>query len=216
MRRFLLIAAGLLAALLALAQLALPRLAARVVVDRLGGRGEVIAAKVSALPAIELLWGRADAVSARVRSYDARSGDVADDLAETAHVDRLDVTIERVRAADGVELRDVRVRKRDGVLSGSALLDPRRLAGALPAGVSAAIVPRADGAVVVEAVVKGIPARLRVVARDGRLVARPDGLLGIFAAYTLFADPRIAIESVAARPRPDGRFELSARARVAS
>jgi hypothetical protein len=200
--------------LLAVAQLALPRLAEDEVTKQLGGESEVTEAHVEALPAIELLWRHADRVSAHVRTYDARLGDIADDLAETARVDELDVRIDRVRMDDGVELHDVRVRKRDGVLDGSAVLDPGRLAGALPAGIDGRIVPQADGTVAVDARIAGASVRLQVLARDGRVVARPEGLLGILTSYTLFSDPRIDVESVTAQPLPDGRFELHATARV--
>ncbi|MDO8209816.1 hypothetical protein [Conexibacter sp. CPCC 206217] len=200
--------------LLVLAQLLLPRLAEREVTRQLGGDGEVTAAKVQALPAVELLWRHADRVSAHVRSYDARVGDIADDLYETRRVDELDVRIDRVRAADDVELNDVRVQKRDGVLEGSAVLDPQQLTGALPAGIEGRLVPQDDGAIVVDARIAGASVRLQVVVRDGRVVARPDGLLGLVTAYPIFSDPRIEVDAISATPLPDGRFQLQARARV--
>ncbi|MDW5594990.1 hypothetical protein VSS74_11615 [Conexibacter stalactiti] len=203
----------MLLALLLVGQFALPRVAEDVVRDRLGN-DEVEQVEVDALPAVELLWRHADRVSARVRSYDAQANDVADDIAQTAGVQQLDVRIERVRAAAGLELRDVLVEKRDGVLHGSAVLDPGQLAAALPAGVEGELVPRADGAVVVDARIAGAPVRLRVEVVDGRVVARPEGLLGLLTSYTLFADPRIDVERVSAEPGADGRVLLRAQARV--
>jgi hypothetical protein len=181
--------------------------------DRLGSE-EVMQVDVDALPAVELLWRHADRVSARVRSYDAQANDVADDLAQTAGVQQLDVRIERVRAAAGLELRDVLVEKRDGRLRGSAVLDPGQLGAALPAGVEGTLVPQADGAIVVDARIAGAPVRLRVDARGGRVVARPDGVLGILTSFTLFADPRIDVERVSAEPGADGRVTVRAQARV--
>lgn len=182
---------------------------------RLGGDDEVTAAKVEALPAIELLWRHADKVSAHVKSYDAREGDIADDLAQTTAVDELDVRIDHVRATDELELQDVRVSKRDGLLHGSAVLDPAQLAATLPAGVDARLVPDASGDdVLVDARIAGASVRLQVSARDGRVVARPEGLLGIFTAYTLFGDPRIDVRQVGARQLPDGRYALTATAKV--
>jgi hypothetical protein len=194
-------------------QFALPRVAEDVVKDRLGG-DEVQQVEVDALPAIELLWRHADRVSARVRSYDVQAHDIADEIAQTAGVQQLDVRIERVRVAAGLELHDVLVEKRDGVLRGSALLDPGQIAAALPAGIEGELVPQADGTVVVDARVAGAPVRLRVEARDGRVVARPEGLLGLLTSYTLFADPRIEVERVSAEPGPDGRVTVRAKARV--
>jgi hypothetical protein len=181
---------------------------------RLGGAGEVTTVEVDALPAIELLWRHADRVVARVRSYDADGVAIADELAQTRHLSELDVRIERVRATAAVELRDVELRKRDGRLSGSALVDPDQVAAALPAGVEGRLEPGGDGTPRVAARIGGAPLTLRVEASDGRVVARPEGLLGLFTAYTLFADPRIAVERVAAFARPDGQVELRASARV--
>lgn len=181
---------------------------------RLGGDGEVTEAKVEALPAIELLWRHADKVSAHVENYDARAGDIADDLVQTTAVDELDVRIDRVRATDELELQDVHVSKRDGVLHGSAVLDPGQLAATLPAGVDARLVPDAGGEVLVDARIAGASVRLHVSARDGRVVARPEGLLGIFTAYTLFGDPRIDVQRIGARQLPDGRYALTATATV--
>lgn len=199
--------------MLLVGQFVLPRVAEDVVRDRLG-HDEVEYVEVDALPAVELLWRHADRVSARVRSYDAQVNDVADDIAQTAGVQQLDVRIERVRAAAGLELRDVLVEKRDGLLRGSAVLDPGQLEAALPAGVEGALVPQADGALVVDARIAGAAVRLRVQARDGRVVARPEGLLGALTSYTLFADPRIDVERVSAEAGADGRVVLRAQARV--
>lgn len=181
---------------------------------RLGGDAEVTAVQVDALPAIELLWQHADRVVARVRSYDAEGASIADDLAQTRKVDTLDVHIERVRATADVELHRLRVEKRDGLLSGSAIVDPGQVAAALPAGVEGRLVTSGDGDVRVEARIGGAALTLEVAARDGRIVARPQGLLGLITSYTLFADPRIDVRRVAAFALPDGRVELRAWAKL--
>lgn len=199
--------------LLLAAQFALPRLAEDEVRERLGG-DEVTHVEVEALPAIELLWRRADRVSARVGSFDARGSDLADELVQTRAVDRLDVRIARARVAAALELHDLHVEKRDGLLRGTALLDPRELSAALPPGVDGTVVPRADGRVVVDARIAGAPLRLRVRVEDGRVVARPEGLLGAVTSYTLFGDPRVEVESIAVEPAADGRLRVSATARI--
>lgn len=201
-------------ALLAVAQLVLPPIARDEVRDRLGGAGEVTAVEVRALPAIQLLWHHADRVSARVRSYDASRLDLAGELAQTAGVGALDVRIARVDAGRGVVLRDLRVTKRDGLVHGSAILDGGQLAAALPEGAAARLLPRADGSVVLAGAIGDAPLQAGVEARDGRVVVRPDGLLGLVTSLTLFADPRVSVERIAARPLPGGRFQLSATARV--
>jgi hypothetical protein len=183
--------------------------------DRLGGRREVVSVAVRAVPAITLLWGRADRVSAQVRTYDLRGADVAEELARTAGVTRLDVRIARVEAGHGVVLQDVEVRKRGRRLSATALLDGAQLTAALPGEVGARLVPEPDGSVVVAAGAGGSGRlRARVEVRDGRVVVRPDGLLGLVAAVTVFDDPRIEVLQLTAEPRDDGSFALGVEALV--
>lgn len=192
----------------------LPRLAEGVVRDRLGGSGEVVSVDVRAFPAVTLLWRHADRVTARVRSYDATGVDLADELAQTAGVGVLDVRIGRVDTGHGVTLRDLRVRKRDGLLTATAVLDGRQLAAALPLAADARLVPEPDGTVVLEGDAGPVTWRARVVVRDGAVVVAPEGLLGLFARATVFSDRRVRVERIAARPLRDERFRLDARARV--
>lgn len=215
----LLIAAGLLVVLLAAVQFVLPRIAAGVVRGRLGGSEQVVSASVHALPAIKLLWGRADRVEAHVRNYDAEGAEIADELVETEAVDALDIRIDRLLVARGLVLEDARVVKHDDLLEGQVVLDPAQLVAVLPAGVDVRPVATDDGSVVLQGRAGlfglGTSMRLRVVTVGGRVVVRPEsGLLAALANYTLFADERVAIESVTATPLPDGRFLYRAAARV--
>src|ERR1700684_1113654 len=57
--------AGGVVLLLVIAQLLLPSLAAKRVRERLARYGTVKSASVSAFPAVELLWGKADSASVR-------------------------------------------------------------------------------------------------------------------------------------------------------
>lgn len=216
-RRALLLGAGGAVALLAVGQVALPRIAAHVVRERLGGAAQVRSVEVRAVPAIQLLWGRADRVAADVRAFDASGRDLADELARTRAVDALDLRIERLRAVRGVALADARLTKRGDALAAAATLDPAALRAALPPGVDVRPVAADDGAVVLEgrAGLLGLGAamRLRVVAVDGRVVVRPElGLLGLLARVTLFDDARIAVTALTARPLADGRVRYAARA----
>ena len=52
-----------------------------------------------------------------------------------------------------------------------------------------------------------------VQADGGRVVVRPQGLLGTFAAITVFSDPRVFVESLGAELRGND-YLLSARARL--
>lgn len=201
-------------ALLALAQWTLPPLAEDAVRDRLGGAAEVTAVDVRALPAVELLWRRADRMTVRMRSYDATGVDVAGELARTRGVARLDIEIDRLRAPRGVVLRRLRLRKRDASIGGSALADGRQLAAALPPGVELRLEPQEGGRIVLAGRIGGLRVRVRVIARGGRVVVRPDGLLGAFAGLTVFADERIAVDDVAAVALGGDRYVLSARGRL--
>lgn len=192
----------------------LPHVAEGVARDRLGGSGEVVSVDVRAFPAVKLLWRHADCVTARVRSYDADGVDLGDELAQTAGIGTLDVRIGRVDAGHGVVLRDLRLRKRDGLLSATAVLDGGQLAAALPLTADARLVPEPDGSVVVEATAGTATWRARAVARDGDVVVVPEGLLGLFARATVFSDPRVRVERIAARSLGGERFLLSAQARV--
>jgi hypothetical protein len=59
---------GALVVALGLVQVFLPKLAASRISSRLGKYGDVQSVHVSAFPAIELLWGDADAVTVHARS----------------------------------------------------------------------------------------------------------------------------------------------------
>ncbi|MFZ0377875.1 MAG: hypothetical protein WAL38_08625, partial [Solirubrobacteraceae bacterium] len=61
--------AGLVLLVLVVAQLVLPGIAADRLRDQLARSGTVISVKVSAFPAIELLWGDADSVVVRLGRY---------------------------------------------------------------------------------------------------------------------------------------------------
>lgn len=217
--QLLLIGAGVVVLLLALSQLLLPRIAAGVVRGRLGGDERVVSVSVRALPALQLLWGRADRIEAHLRTYDATDLDLDEQLEETTAVGELDLRFERLHAPRGLVLRDVHVGKRAGVLEGQAVIEPEDLSAVLPEGVDVHPVATDDGSVVLEgrAGLFGLSTsmRLRVVTVEGRVVVRPESsLLAALANYTLFADDRVKILSLTATPLPDGRFLFRATARV--
>src|SRR5690606_26506910 len=108
-RRALLLGAGGALVVLAGSQVALPRLAAHVVRERLGGPEQVRAVSVRAVPALQLLWGRADRVDADVRAFDAADRGLADALAKARAVDALDVRIEQLTVVRGLRLADARL-----------------------------------------------------------------------------------------------------------
>jgi hypothetical protein len=82
-------ALALVVALLAVAQLVLPGVAAQRLRDRLSRSGRVIDVAVHAFPAIELLWHRADRVAIRMATYRATPSSLADTLAQARDVGTL-------------------------------------------------------------------------------------------------------------------------------
>jgi hypothetical protein len=209
----LLVVAGLLAA-----QLVLPRIAARRLAEDLRPTGDVDRVRVRAMPALKLLFDRADSVEIRMGEARAGTGRIADLLDEARGADRLDARAARVRVGP-LTARDLRVSKHGDDVRAEAAVSDADLAAALPRGTGLRPVEAGNGELVLEASagVLGFRAavRARLSARDGALVIAPDGLLGAIGSLTLFADPRVQVTGVDAR-RAAGGFVLAASGRLAS
>lgn len=177
-------------------QLALPSLAEHAVRDELSATGRVASVEVSAFPALKLLGERADSVRVRMVSASLGVGDLGDQLASTERTDRLDVVIDSL-AVGPLRVHDVTLHKDGDALVGSAALADDLPLDLHPVGT--------DGdALVFEATLAGVTARVRLSADDGALVVAPDGILGGFASLTLFDDPRVDVTAVTARPSVNG------------
>jgi hypothetical protein len=205
-------AVTVLVALLGAAQLVLPRLAQDRVRDELRASGTVLSVRVSAFPAIKLLFDRADRVEVHVGEATAAPGRLAELIDSTRRTRELDARADVLRIGPLV-LRDLRLRKDGERLDGEAAVRQADLSAALPVEVGLRPVQSADGALVLEATAGPFAVRARLSASDGALVIAPDGLLGGFASLTVFSDPRVAVTAVGARARPDG-FTLTARGRL--
>jgi hypothetical protein len=209
-------AAVFVVALLALAQVLLPRIATSDLRDRLSRSGEVEHVEVHAFPALELVWNHADRVVVRMRSYRSSSGGLARLLGQSAGVGQLDATAARF-STGLLALRDARLRKRGPLLTGEARVSEADVRAALP-GVDLRPVASGGGQLVLEGSADVLGARVslraRAKAQGGRLVVEPEGLpLGGLATITVFDDPRLAIESVGAEPGAGG-FRVNARGRL--
>jgi hypothetical protein len=190
---------GLVVGLVA-AQLVLPGIAARMVRDQLGKYGSVRSASVRAFPAIELLWGRAE--SASVQAGDLRmSVSQLDGLLPKARgIQRIALNAASLQVGP-LRMRDVDVEKRGEALRVRGRIDQADLQGVLPAGVTAQLVENAQGTVEVRVSgsLFGVGASILVVlsAQEGKLVAQPQGFpFAGLARLTLFADPRLFVQSV--------------------
>jgi hypothetical protein len=206
---------GLLVAALVGGQLALPRVAERRLSDDLAQSGEVRKVSIDAVPALKLLFHRADRVEidmAEVRAGSA--GRLAQMLRRTKATDELDAKVDLVLLGP-LRLHAVGLRKRDDRLTGEATLSEAELAAALPSQLRLRPVEDPAGELVLEGAVGPISARARLTARDGALVVAPEGLLGGLGALTVFRDSRIEVTDVGSQVG-DGGFTLTAAGRLAN
>ena len=198
--RVLLAVSAAVVVVLALAQLFGPSIAASTVSERVGRYGHVQSVRVSAWPAIRLLWGSADSVRLSASSLALTPARSAALLAEADGTASVDATVAALREGP-LRLTDVRLRKRGPSMVGEGLIRTGAIAAALPPGVHIELVASAGGQVHVR--VGGGPfgnGSIAAVARSehGTLLAEVlgGGLAG--ARMTLFQDPRIDVVGVAA------------------
>jgi hypothetical protein len=216
------IAGGAVAAVvlaLVLAQILLPKIATSTISSKLRRYGRVQRVSVTAWPAIKLLWGSADSVKVRMQTI-AVSTHQAANLAWEGR-DAGEVQFSATSAKVGpLGLERVTLSKRGAALSAQGVASAADVSAALPAGMSVALRRSEGGAVEVKASggLFGVSASIDAVAgaREGRLVARPLGLLLSGFQLTLFADPRVHVEGVGASPLPAerGGYVLKMRARL--
>lgn len=205
---------GLLAAALVGGQLVLPRLAERRITDDLAATGEVRRVSVEALPALKLLFRRADRVEIDMAEARAGTGKLARLLRRTRGARELRARVDLVRVGP-LQLRGVALRKDRERLRGEASVSEADLTAALPRQLAVRPVEDPAGELVLEAVAGVFTARARLTARDGALVIAPEGLLGGLGALTLFRDSRVQVDEVGSRVGADG-FTLTAAGRLPS
>lgn len=217
---------------LGISQLVLPVIAARVLRDRVARYGEVQSASVSALPALELLWGSAESASVRAGRLSITPSQLLTLLEEAKPVSDLTVRAREVRLLDpgfgagAVSLSDAVLRKRGEEVRVRALLTGAALQAALPAGVDVGLQPGTGGSIDVQASGQLFGFRASVEAQvqalEGKVVLVPtQSLFAGLARITLFSDPRLQILGVAASSDPASAaggageaWELSLRARL--
>ena len=207
---------------LALAQVLLPGIAA----DRIGSRvrryGSVQSVSVTAWPAVKLLWGDADSVKVRARNLSLSPRQAAGLLWEGRGAGSIDMTAAHVQLGS-LRLSGASLRKRGSSLTARACASAADVSAALPAGVSVALLRSEARSVEVRASggLFGLSASLVAVAgaQEGRLVARPLGLLLGGFQLTLFSDAHVYVEGIGASSlnfpgeAPGYRLQMSARLR---
>ncbi|HWF26563.1 MAG TPA: hypothetical protein VG275_13995 [Solirubrobacteraceae bacterium] len=213
MRRIALFGAAAVVVLLAVAQLILPGIAAEQLRDRLERSGKVISVDVEAFPALELLWHQAGRVDVHLASYHTTTTRLGRSLAQTAEAGTVNARIDEL-GTGLVTLRDVTLHKRGDVLTGSALLTQADLRAALPAGLAVQPVASGGGKLVLQGSAFGITADATLSSDNGALEITPDvPLIGGLLTLTVFRDPHVDVQGVAATAVPGG-FSVSASARL--
>ncbi len=215
--RAILLSAGVIVFVLALAQVLLPRIAASRIRSRIGRYGTVESVQVSAWPAIELLWGSADSIHVHARELSLATSNAESLLWEARHVASVSFTAGAVKVG-ALALTAASFSKRGSQLEGHATATAADVQRALPAGVGIELLRSGGGEV--EARVRGslfgIGGSLNAVAMasDGRLVVKPAAPLLGAVELTLFSDPHVYVEGVGASASggdpPDYRLSISA------
>jgi hypothetical protein len=208
--------AGVVIVVLIVAQLALPGIAANRLRDQLARSGTVLSVKVSAFPAIKLLWGDADSVVVRLGRYRSGSSEIGGSLNRVGGVGTIDVSAQEVESGV-LTLHDAVLRKRGSELTGSATIVESDLRSAVPFLQDVEPIASSGGELILRgtASLLGLTASVDAVVgtRDGALVVAPDVPFGGIATITLFNDPQVRVQSVSAVTVPGG-FKLNAVANV--
>jgi hypothetical protein len=201
---------------IAASQAVLPGVAANDVRTRIDPDGQVLSVKVSAFPALKLLWHHADTVTVKLGSYRTRPSDVPSLLQEAKDVGTLNVSIETLRSGQ-LTLHDVTLTKRGSELVGSARVEDADLRAALPVLESVTPVSSTDGQLRLRGKggAFGISATVTAVVttNDGKVVVAPAGLLGDLVNVTVFDDPEVYVQSVTGAPASGG-LTVSVRAEL--
>ena len=202
---------------LIVAQLVLPGIATNRLRDRLSESGTVLSVKISAFPAIELLWHQADRVVVRMGQYHpASSGDVGTALAQTADVGSLDASASEFQSGL-LTLRDATLTKRGTELTGTALVTEADLRASVPFLQNVVPVASGGGQLTLRgtATLFGLTATVQaiVAAVNGQLVVQPDVPFGGLATVTVFANPHLYVEGVGAHAAQGG-FSVLARGQL--
>jgi hypothetical protein len=203
---------GLFIAALVGVQLALPRVAERRISDSLAAMGEVRRVSVEAVPAVKLLFKRADRVEVDMAEARAGTGRLAQLLRQTRGAREVDAHVDLVHVGP-LQLRGVALRKDHNRLSGEATLSDADLAAALPRQLALRPVSDPAGELVLEASVGIFTGRARLSARDGALVIAPEGLLGGLGSLTIFRDAKVQVTDVGSKVG-DGGFTVTAAGRL--
>lgn len=198
--------AGGIVALLGLAQLLLPGIAAQRVRSQLGRYGTVRSASVSAFPAIELLWGHAQSATVRAGALSIGVSQASQLLWQGRGVERFDLRATSM-ALGPLTMRDVSFQKRGAALYTQGTISEASLRATLPGSTS--VQPLESTPLGVEVRVSGSifglggSVDVLLSAQEGKLLAQPQGIpFGGLIKVTLLSDPHMYVQSFALTGAP--------------
>lgn len=217
MRRIAVLATvGVVLLVLVAAQLILPGIAAQRLRDQLSRSGTVLEVKVSAFPAIQLLWHHADSVVIRMGTYRSAVGNLGSTLAGSADAGKIDASAQQLEVGP-LTLQDATLHKRGSSLSAAATVTQANLRSAVFFLDNVEPVESENGQLTLRGTASflGLTATVdaTVAAQNGALVVAPDVPFGGIATLTLFNDPRVQVQSVSATAAPGG-FRVAAEGKV--
>jgi hypothetical protein len=202
--------------LFGVAQLVLPGVAEQTIRDRLARNGQVLEVKISAFPAIKLLWHQADSVVVRLGRYRLSPARVGGTLGQTADTGTLDASVQEF-VTGLLTLRNASLRKRGSTLTGSAEVTEANLRASLPILRSVTPVASSGGQLTLRgtATLFGVTATVdaTVRAQNGALVVTPNLPFGGLATVQLFSNPHVYVQSVGASRTAAG-FSVTATAQL--
>jgi hypothetical protein len=163
-----------------------------------------------------LLWHQADRVVVRVAQYRSTTAHLSSLLDQTADVGSLDASVGELDTGL-LTLRDVSLHKRGDGLTGSARITEADLHAAVPFLDGVQLVASGNGQLTLRgtATLLGVTASVDATlgAQGGRLLVQPNVPFGGLATVTVFSDPHVDVQGVAASITPGG-FSVSAQARL--
>lgn len=217
MRRLIALAlAALVLVVLVVAQLLLPGIAAQELRNDLEQSGTVLEVKVSAFPAIKLLWHHADTVVVRMGRYRSGASQLGDTLGRAVDAGSLDASAQELDVGP-LTLRNATLRKRGIELTGAATVTQADLRSVVFFLDNVEPVASGNGRLTLRGTASflGLKATVdaTVAAQNGALVVAPDVPFGGIATLTLFDDPHVQVQSVSATNVPGG-FRVSAEGKV--
>jgi hypothetical protein len=176
----------------------------------------VLEVKVSAFPAIKLLWHQADSVVVRMGSYRSGVGHLGSTLAGAGDAGTIDASAQQLEVGP-LTLRNGTLRKRGSELTGAATVTEADLRSAVFFLDNVEPIASENGRLTLRGTASflGLTATVdaTVAAQNGALVVAPDVPFGGIATLTLFSNPHVEVQSVSAKTVPGG-FRITAAGKV--